>query len=689
MTNFGTMRYKHIISVVLWSMFLVACGPDRRVALAEKLMAEKETDSAIAVMQEIKEPQNNLTDRDYALYALLLSEAMHRKQQLNAETDTLLLPAIKYFSESGDSLYAERALYCKAHLDRRLYRMKDAMQSFLKALLFLQGSGNDEQLYRVNTWLGVVCLNQEEYEGKMRYSKEALKAALRMDNLFYKNLALCDIATGYYFLNRLDSALYYAQAAYDAAIADSLPSQLPHVYTDLGSIYAKMGENGKALEYIDKAIGLRSRKDTLAILGLYADKVDLFGKLGQYDSAYHYFRKAVASPNLATQADAYNHMSGAYYKMGRCNEAYSLLLRFTELADSVRKQRHTAEVIALQELYKHEQLSVENLYWRTQAAERQSNVYLMATLSLLSLWIASTIYFFYWRNRRRLVEQQHQLASQQEELHHQRQVTTENLQRMAEMEQKEARLKETFFRRLNQRIVQEIEKGSNILLSDDDWEDIVQNADIIFDNFTRRLQQHYPALNKEDLRYCCMVKMQLSQLEMSQIMHLEKDSVKKRLKRIRMEKMKADSGVTLEELLRRFWQVTTENLQRMAEMEQKEARLKETFFRRLNQRIVQEIEKGSNILLSDDDWEDIVQNADIIFDNFTRRLQQHYPALNKEDLRYCCMVKMQLSQLEMSQIMHLEKDSVKKRLKRIRMEKMKAGQCKNLRGNICKNPIFA
>ena len=552
MTNFGTMRYKHIISVVLWSMFLVACGPDRRVALAEKLMAEKETDSAIAVMQEIKEPQNNLTDRDYALYALLLSEAMHRKQQLNAETDTLLLPAIKYFSESGDSLYAERALYCKAHLDRRLYRMKDAMQSFLKALLFLQGSVNDEQLYRVNTWLGVVCLNQEEYEGKMRYSKEALKAALRMDNLFYKNLALCDIATGYYFLNRLDSALYYAQAAYDAAIADSLPSQLPHVYTDLGSIYAKMGENGKALEYIDKAIGLRSRKDTLAILGLYADKVNLFGKLGQYDSAYHYFRKAVASPNLATQADAYNHMSGAYYKMGRCNEAYSLLLRFTELADSVRKQRHTAEVIALQELYKHEQLSVENLYWRTQAAKRQSNVYLMATLSLLSLWIASTIYFFYWRNRRRLVEQQHQLASQQEELHHQRQVTTENLQRMAEMEQKEARLKETFFRRLNQRIVQEIEKGSNILLSDDDWEDIVQNADIIFDNFTRRLQQHYPALNKEDLRYCCMVKMQLSQLEMSQIMHLEKDSVKKRLKRIRMEKMKADSGVTLEELLRRF-----------------------------------------------------------------------------------------------------------------------------------------
>ena len=76
MTNFGTMRYKHIISVVLWSMFLVACGPDRRVALAEKLMAEKETDSAIAVMQEIKEPQVSPL---FFVYFKIKSENLYKK----------------------------------------------------------------------------------------------------------------------------------------------------------------------------------------------------------------------------------------------------------------------------------------------------------------------------------------------------------------------------------------------------------------------------------------------------------------------------------------------------------------------------------------------------------------------------------------------------------------------------------
>ena len=48
------MRLKSLIGIILWGGMLVSCGPDNRVVLAEKLMAEKETDSAIVVMNEIK-----------------------------------------------------------------------------------------------------------------------------------------------------------------------------------------------------------------------------------------------------------------------------------------------------------------------------------------------------------------------------------------------------------------------------------------------------------------------------------------------------------------------------------------------------------------------------------------------------------------------------------------------------------
>lgn len=295
---------------LLFFVFLLAsCGPNRQVSLAEKLMAERLTDSAIAVMESIEDPLR-LSDRDYALYALLRAEASHRKGELTASTDTLLLPAINYFTRSGDSAYAERALYCKGHLERRLYRMEASIQSFLRALLFLQDRQDYEQLYRVNTWLGVVCMNQGDYVAKVKYSKAALQAALNLGNVFYKNMALCDISTGYYFQGRQDSALYYAQKAYDAALADSVPRQLLHVYNNLGSIYAELHQPAKALEYIERSMALRPASDTEAIMSLYTTKSYLFGQMGRYDSAHYYYELAMQSTSPSVQADACRYMVG-------------------------------------------------------------------------------------------------------------------------------------------------------------------------------------------------------------------------------------------------------------------------------------------------------------------------------------------------------------------------------------------
>ncbi|KAA3123405.1 hypothetical protein F2A11_09075, partial [Alistipes onderdonkii] len=62
-------------------------------------------------------------------------------------------------------------------------------------------------------------------------------------------------------------------------------------------------------------------------------------------------------------------------------------------------------------------------------------------------------------------------------------------------------------------------------------------------------RQRFPSLNEEDIRYCCMVRMHLSQAEIAGVVCLEKDSVKKRLKRIRTEKLASAKGATLEDVL--------------------------------------------------------------------------------------------------------------------------------------------
>ena len=127
---------------------------------------------------------------------------------------------------------------------------------------------------------------------------------------------------------------------------------------------------------------------------------------------------------------------------------------------------------------------------------------------------------------------------------------SEAKEREAQIREKEALLKVEFFKRLNETCIPVIENPKtqqNIMLKDEDWKVIFKNANSIFLNFTERLKNQYPALNEEDLRYCCMVKMQFSQTDIAKIMHL-----KKRLKRIRTEKMGIAQETTLEAVLRDF-----------------------------------------------------------------------------------------------------------------------------------------
>ena len=205
-------------------------------------------------------------------------------------------------------------------------------------------------------------------------------------------------------------------------------------------------------------------------------------------------------------------------------------LRYTQIDDSIKAATKSSELIALQSLYQHERLRADNLRWRAQVAEHKHRVYWIIAVSVTLLWVAGGIYLiFYRRNRRRLIIQQKQLIgqqeqiiAQQEELRHRSEEHLGNLQKINEFQQKEGELKCAFFRQLNFSILQqigEIRKNGNIIFSDKDWDVITENADAIFNNFTLRLQDSYPELNKEDLRYCCMVKMQLSQSEMAQIMH--------------------------------------------------------------------------------------------------------------------------------------------------------------------------
>ena len=74
-------------------------------------------------------------------------------------------------------------------------------------------------------------------------------------------------------------------------------------------------------------------------------------------------------------------------------------------------------------------------------------------------------------------------------------------------------------------------------LKESEWDDFVTLIDQVYGDFTKRLVEKYPALNKSDLQICCLTKQGFSNQVISILMNLQTNSYARRKSRIKQEKM--------------------------------------------------------------------------------------------------------------------------------------------------------
>lgn len=275
-------------------------------------------------------------------------------------------------------------------------------------------------------------------------------------------------------------------------------------------------------------------------------KADICNRTGRYDTALELTdssrRMCADTTHLTSRALWALNTSNAWEGKGDAARSLEALKQYIRLKDSIDEKVHSAEVLNIRKLWRYEQLKTQNAALQIQKQHRERIVYetilTCAALVLLGAWLGLRMWH---RAKLREFAQQRRILRQENELD--------------AMRRKEEQLRTTFFRQLNSRFIAQVRQGGEARkcrMSDEDWKTIFTHADAVFDNFTVRLRGQFPALNEEDIRYCCMVRMHLSQAEIASVVCLEKDSVKKRLKRIRTEKLASAKGSTLEEILSRL-----------------------------------------------------------------------------------------------------------------------------------------
>lgn len=540
--------YIFLFLIVFGVFFLSSCKHTSTSLEAAESLIETQPDSALKILDQIKKPRKKLSERNYALYALLTTQAM-TKCGLDLSEDSLSEIAVRYFAKVNDSVHAAKAcLYAGKVLDE-LKNPEQAIQYYLRAKDYMNNSRDYKYQFIILHSLGTVYFSQWLYADQLKTYQEAYHyASLKKDSL-YLCVALSNIGLAYSGLQKEDSALFFQDKALQMAYV-CYPPMISGLYHHISAIYKRGHDYEKAIQYVDSALMISPNNASL-----YFTKGDSYNEMMRYDSALHYLNKSVLDDNLYTKAASCETLASVYHSLNKLDSAYSYMRRYNVYRDSIEEQTHTAAVLEMENLYHHTKLKEENYILKENDINKSRLIYLILFIvSLLLLFIGILYVYFYNRKQRQIHRAQQQL----------RQKEIERLQTEAEvslLEKKELELREAFYRQMNSLVVPKLhsliysEKSSSkvrVKISEEEWQFIVENTNVAFSNFAHRLLEAYPALDINDIRLCCLIKMQLRLSDIAEIYCVEKSAINKRRERIRKNKMGLNDGRTLNDILKEF-----------------------------------------------------------------------------------------------------------------------------------------
>lgn len=549
----------YITILLLFVSTLFSCRPDRQsisnLEHAESLLDQR-PDSALIFLNKIT--PKSLSGEDYARYCLLMTQARD-KNGLPLTSDSLISAAVEYYNDKSDLHAKAKTYFYAGRVNQDMQNSKQAMEYFLRAADFAEEYGKDNKLlYLTYYYLGDLYFNENLYDSALKMDRKALHYSQLLNNKNYKVLALRNIATAFSGKNRNDSSIvYYSKALEKLPKKDSIT--LVSLLNEIAGRYNELGDFNHALQTVNKALAIKIENEKLSYS--YVVKAYIYYKKLEYDSASVYYNKTINSLDLYTKTESYNRLA----KIERFNGNFAKALFYNDIylnfRDSIEKQQHSDMIIKLQNIYEHKK-TIEKIQYLTLEKNQQRMVlYLISAISVSILLLLMSMLLLYRTRKERQTRELEQVVQLEKE---EAQKAKERLQeselirikKEKELLEKEMELRTDFFSRLNNLTFPFLntndKREGNVRFSNEDLDAIVKNTDAAFNHFSTRLIKAFPELKKDDILFCCLIKMKLGLSTLSSVYSLSKDAISKRKERIKKNKMKIEDGRSLDQFLSDF-----------------------------------------------------------------------------------------------------------------------------------------
>lgn len=288
----------------------------------------------------------------------------------------------------------------------------------------------------------------------------------------------------------------------------------------------------------------------------------LFEKINQPDSVEYYAKLAQMGNDTYVADVAYTLLRNLEMERGNDTKAFLYQKNITDLYNNLESNINSA---ALQQKYKQEQLTNENNMLKIKQKEKDI---VLLTIIIIIILVSAGLYILYLRQKR--LRDQREMQINEELLRNKAlQLEQENLllrqnEEISRLREKESLLRESLIRRINLfRKLPSISGQDNtdkisdettnrkIFFTQVEWNELFRGIDEVYPGFCERLKQRFPDLDEDDIRFCCLVKINVNLQDLSDIYCLSKAAITKKKYRIKKDKLGiCDATASLDDCLK-------------------------------------------------------------------------------------------------------------------------------------------
>lgn len=282
-----------------------------------------------------------------------------------------------------------------------------------KAIPFVEKAKDNSRLATLNISLGIGFMNLEQYEKAIFYLLNAEKLLLSQENQNHRLINMCNrIAECYVIINQTDKAKGYIDKAGEILKNNPDSDQKSIFYLIEGLYFQKNNQFNSALNSYNKALKFTAGPNkTYHIHEINMYKVALLLKMKRFNEALQLGSLLEKDPYTnevgANKASVYKHISDAYKGLGKTENAYEYLKKYSDLNIEIHEQDFKKQINDLELKYDVARKEKELLLAKSSEEEAQFNlknsklITALALAGIVILLLITLITLNYYRNNKR------------------------------------------------------------------------------------------------------------------------------------------------------------------------------------------------------------------------------------------------------------------------------------------------